>query len=405
MKFLPEYSIIRSSAVLLCLLAAMGCETFTPDLPSARETEADERRITSDENIVVLVRSEEAASRLVINAVRQDYQLIDRTSLKGLGFVLLDFKRPPGVSGQVAISDLQRAEPSATAGIDHFYTLQSVESEIGQKRSTARHGRLYARSMVDWPDNGCRAHSAIGIIDGPVDPTAPALAGADIVVRDFTNGTPGEADHGAAIADLLVGRGRLKNARLYSASVVSDFEMERKGADVSALIRALDWMQISQVRVVNFSLAGPYNKLLDRAIQSATAKGMLIVAAVGNDGPNANPRYPAAFENVIAVTAVDAAQEVYADAVRGEHVDFSAPGVDVFVPNPRGGQYLSGTSLAAPFVAALIASDRDLVTNHRIEGVRAGIERKTVDLGAAGRDPVFGAGLVQFAKSCGASEG
>jgi len=182
--------------------------------------------------------------------------------------------------------------------------------------------------------------------------------------------------------------------------VISDVSENINGAGVPELIRALDWMQQSGVSVVNISLAGPYNKLLDSAIQKATSKGMMIIAAVGNDGPQANPQYPAAFDNVIAVTAIDSAREVYADAVRGDHVDFSAPGVDVFVTYGADGKYLSGTSVAAPFVTALVASNASLANAENIETVRKIIEQETVDLGRAGRDPVYGAGLIRAKQTC-----
>ncbi|MBK6454031.1 MAG: hypothetical protein IPF84_16605 [Proteobacteria bacterium] len=68
------------------------------------------------------------------------------------------------------------------------------------------------------------------------------------------------------------------------------------------------------VPVINVSLVGPPNVLLQRAIQMALARGHLIVAAVGNDGPSAPPLYPAAYPGVVAVTAVDRADKVLIEA-------------------------------------------------------------------------------------------
>lgn len=254
--------------------------------------------------------------------------------------------------------------------------------------------------MLAWPDAGCRALTRIGMIDGALDQSDATIAGAEVISKDFSNGAPGAIDHGTAIADLLVGPGRLANARLYSASVVSSVDGSKAAAGVYEMIEALDWMQASDVSLVNISLAGPYNRLLDRAIQRATSKGMIIIAAVGNDGPEAPPRYPAAFGNVIAVTAIDSAREIYAQAVRGAHVDFSAPGVDVFVRTGDTGQYLSGTSVAAPFVTALIASDRALSSARNTRQVREQLSTRIEDLGSAGKDPVFGAGLIRRSEDC-----
>ena len=144
--------------------------------------------------------------------------------------------------------------------------------------------------------------------------------------------------------------------RLFYAAVVGNVPDADPAAGVDAIMRAIDWLHGSGVRLVNVSLAGPYNKILDRGLAAAADRGMVIVAAVGNDGPGAPPRYPAAFDFVIAVTAVDADLAAYARAPRGSYVDFAAPGVDVFVPLAGSGRYMTGTSIAAPFVTALIAS-------------------------------------------------
>ena len=150
------------------------------------------------------------------------------------------------------------------------------------------------------------------------------------------------------------------------------------------------------MRLVNVSLAGPYNKILDRGLAAAAERGMVVVAAAGNDGDAAPPRYPAAFDYAIAVTAVDAALEPYDRAPRGEHIDVAAPGVDVFVP---AGGYMTGTSVAAPFVTAAIAADPEAVGLGPLD-VRRHLLAAARDLGPAGRDATFGAGLATAPPGC-----
>ena len=205
--------------------------------------------------------------------------------------------------------------------------------------------------------------------------------------------------HGTAVAELLAGPGRLRDARLFHAAVVGSVPDADPAAGVDAILRAIDWLHGSGVRLVNVSLAGPYNKILDRGLAAAADRGMVIVAAVGNDGPGSPPRYPAAFDFVIAVTAVDADLVPYARAPRGDYVDFSAPGVDVFVPL-NGGRYMTGTSIAAPFVTAVIASSPEAATLGSVAMVRASLAQAAVDLGATGADDVFGAGLARALAAC-----
>jgi subtilisin family serine protease len=118
-----------------------------------------------------------------------------------------------------------------------------------------------------------------------------------------------------------------------------------------------------------------------------------MIAAMGNDGTEA-PRYPAASEATIAVTAVDAAGRLYDRANTGPHVDVAAPGVDLYLPRGAGGGYRSGTSYAAPIVTALVArlSAGGPIS---LEAALARLRSGARDLGDPGPDMRFGHGLVQ----------
>lgn len=121
-----------------------------------------------------------------------------------------------------------------------------------------------------------------------------------------------------------------------------------------------------------------------------------VVAAAGNGGPAAPAMFPAAYPGVIAVTATDSANQVYAQANRGTYLMLTAPGVDVWVPLSAGGRYVSGTSFAAALVSGGIAVK--LARNVRSSVVAAEMCRHASDLGDPGRDPVFGCGLLQLAR-------
>ena len=110
------------------------------------------------------------------------------------------------------------------------------------------------------------------------------------------------------------------------------------------------------VPVINISITGPKNALLEAAVRAAIERGHVIVAAVGNDGPAAPVKYPAAYDGVIAVTAVDEGGRVQLDANRGPAVAFAAPGVNVRAAQ-LADEYatITGTSFASPIVAARFA--------------------------------------------------
>jgi len=240
----------------------------------------------------------------------------------------------------------------------------------------------------------------IGMADSSVDLEHPALSDARISAQDFLSTSDGvpPRDHGTAIASILVGRsdvltGIAPTAELFAAGVFESDGKRGEYASTVNLLRALDWLVRQNVTVINLSLAGPPNRLLEHAINKITGAGVVVVAAAGNGGPMAQPFYPAAYERVVAVTAVDARQRVYRLANRGRYVDVSAPGVDVRHARAGGGYATSsGTSYAVPFAA--LAAARVKALSPSVDAVNA-LRSGARDLGDPGFDEIYGYGLLQ----------
>jgi subtilisin family serine protease len=167
------------------------------------------------------------------------------------------------------------------------------------------------------------------------------------------------------------------------------------GGSTDAVIRGLAWLMEENVPVINVSLVGPPNTLLQRAVEMASARGHLIVAAVGNDGPSAPPLYPAAFPGVIAVTGVDRADKVLIEAGRGKFVAFAAPGADIEAARlPSGYSPVRGTSFAAPIVTSRLALLLERPDRIAAERAVSELAAAAVDLGPPGRDSVYGNGCI-----------
>jgi subtilisin family serine protease len=127
----------------------------------------------------------------------------------------------------------------------------------------------------------------------------------------------------------------------------------------------------------------------------ATARGHLIVAAVGNDGPAAAPLYPASYPDVVGVTGVDSQQRVLMEACRGKHVDFAAVGVNQNAAIPvQAYAPVRGTSFAAPVVAGLLAARLPEPNKVAAESAIRELTSQARDLGARGPDTVYGQGFV-----------
>jgi hypothetical protein len=268
-------------------------------------------------------------------------------------------------------------------------------------------------AMVGWPGppRSCGVETTIGMIDTAVVAGHPAfrIGAVETLTMTGPERRASSASHGTAIAALLVGQadganpGLLPRAKLVAVDV---FHRVGAGdaADTFDLVRGLDLLLSRNIGLVNMSLSGADNPVLRAAVEAAVARGTILVAAAGNDGPRAAPVYPAAYNGVIAVTAIDSAGKLYRRANRGDYVDFAAPGVDLgtaaATQTRRASRGQSGTSYAAPFVTAAlaVALSRE---GAQAKTVEASLRTSAKDLGEPGRDREFGWGLVTLAQPCG----
>lgn len=269
-------------------------------------------------------------------ARRQGYALMEQGAIEGLGVRYARLATPQGVPLGRAITDLRTALPGREISADQLHFPSGAEAGADRKGN----GRMPGAAL---PRGG-----TVGIIDGGIAGTERVIA-----QRGFAAGAPRASDHASAIASLLRGAG---TARIFGADVYGD---DAGGGNALAISRALGWMQGQGVPVVSISLVGPANPLLARAVSSAQSRGMVIVAAVGNDGPAAPPAYPASYPGVVAVTGVDGAGRVLIEMGKALHLDYAAPGADMSALVPGKGRVsLRGTSYAAPLVASRIAARR-----------------------------------------------
>lgn len=393
-----------TAATLLASLVLCACAPtaaapppdYTLNPPPAAMIRADAARTVDPREVVVLLPDAGSAARLRVGAAPGGFVFREQARLPGLGLVMQRFEFPQPLTGLQAIAALEGIEPAATAGVNHAYG-PAAEPGAGQGAGAAAFD--YANGLLDWP-GACAAAGPIGMLDGSVNPYLPELAGVKVIARPFHRGPAAQVRHGDQVAAVLTDRRRLRDVTLYSAAVLGMSQRGVVEAGVDDVLRGLDWMTQNGVKLVNVSLAGPYNKLLDRGVDTALARGVTLVAAVGNDGAAANPRYPAALENVVAATAVDARAALWPQAVRGGYVDVAAPGVDVMVRLGGRPGFATGTSIAVPFVTARLAADPALY-GAGAAAARAALGAEARDLGAPGPDPDYGAGLLRAPRGCG----
>ena len=298
--------------------------------------------------------------------------------------------------GSVAdmIRAVSRSEPSV-AGMQAQFLFSLAQTPPAQIN-----GDQYAPEKLNLPEahrlaTGNRV--LIAVIDSEVDASHPDLAGAVTAKFDATDKERPHA-HGTGMAGAIAGRrtvlGTAPQVGLLTVNAFTTSTREAEGTTFS-ILKGLDWAATQGARIVNMSFAGPADPRLQDALAKANKKGIVLIAAAGNAGPNSPPLFPAADPNVIAVTATDIDDGLFRGANRGKHIAVSAPGVEVLVPAPNGAyQFTTGTSVAAAEVSGIAALLIERNPALKPADVRRILTSTAKDLGPKGHDSSFGSGLV-----------
>ena len=167
------------------------------------------------------------------------------------------------------------------------------------------------------------------------------------------------------------------------------------------LLKSMNWMAAEKVLAINLSVAGGGDKVVRLALKKAKKANLVMVAAAGNWGSATRKAFPAAYRDTLGVTALATGNVIYEKANSGDFIDFAAPGVRVYTADcGRGGRLQSGTSFAALFITVLTALQIKSQGRKDAAQLRRIMQPAALDLGAKGRDDVFGLGLVDLEPEC-----
>jgi hypothetical protein len=351
---------------------------------------------------------------------------------------------PDTMSADDELARLQAQFPDQGFGLNYLYNSYRGAGEgrrgaegdaaavpAGGAKMGCDAARCYGPTLIGWhPDLATCAHNVVvGIIDTGLDEKHPAVRRLKVMQLPDDADKRGDNWHGTGVAALLAGAresstpGLIPDAHyvVVDAFFASGEEGEdAKGSgygrqtitDTDHLLWALDTLQKHRAQVVNMSLVGPSDPAMHAAIRKMASAGVVFVAAAGNGGPAGPAAFPAAYPEVIAVTAVDHHKRAYAEANHGGYIDVAAPGVRVWtaLPGERQG-FLSGTSFAAPFISAIAAATYNStplraapLPGRHLNPKEEVIGRMTIEqLGrgeAGARNQMFGLGLAHAPASC-----
>jgi len=243
----------------------------------------------------------------------------------------------------------------------------------------------------------------IAVVDTGVDYTHPDLSDGRVrtdIDRDFVNNDNAARDdqgHGTHVAGIIAAaaNGSGTVGILWQASILPVKVLSAQGSgSADQVAQGIQYAADQGARVINLSLGAPLcSQTIADAVNYAFEKGVVIVAAAGNDGGAVG--YPAKHERVVAVAATDSKDRRATFSNRGPEVDVAAPGVAILSTVPNGGyESFSGTSMASPHVAGvagLILAQTGTLTHAQVMAV---LRHSADDLGVTGFDDDFGYGRV-----------
>lgn len=247
----------------------------------------------------------------------------------------------------------------------------------------------------------------VAVIDTGVDGNHPDLAAQMVPGRNVLANSSDTADstgHGTAVSGVIgaIGNNSVGVAGVNWSVGIMPVRICNSPCDSvldSTLTAAIMWAADNGADVINLSVGGwPYSNTLQNAVNYAWSRGVTIIAAACNFG-SSSPCYPAALDNVIAVSATDQNDNLASFSNYGSWIDVAAPGVGVFTTNSGGGYGgWNGTSFSSPNVAglaALILGVNAALSNADVVGI---IKNNADDLGS-GFDELYGWGRINASRA------
>lgn len=318
-----------------------------------------ETRFVADE---ILLQVTDRASAQALNRIAGTLQLtlLETQSFGLTGRTLLRWRIGGGRSVAATLRGLARYRIVVFAQPNYLYALAqnapapAAAPDAGAQYVVSKLRLLEAHRITSGDD------VLVAVIDSKIDTKHPDLAGVIAEEYDALGGAavPPHA-HGTAMAGAIAAHNKLigvaPKVRLLAIRTFTG-GAESAQATTFNILKSLDWAAMKHARIVNMSFAGPPDAALRDMIGKAHARGMVLIAAVGNAGPRLPPLYPAADTRVIGVTATDADDKLLPQANRGAQVAIAAPGVEILAAAPDG-QYTvtSGTSVAAAHASGVAA--------------------------------------------------
>jgi minor extracellular protease Epr len=290
------------------------------------------------------------------------------------------------------------------------YSVIAVEDDqvLSIHQQTTDWGIEKVKAPTSWNSGFTGKGIKVAVIDSGIDTAHQDLSvvgGASFV--SYTNSYHDDNGHGTHVAGII---GALNNnlgtiGSAFDSSIYAVKVLDSQGRGyLSEIIAGIDWAISNNMDIINLSLGtDAASQSLKSIVDKTYQNGIAVVASSGNSGSSEtidNVGYPARYESVIAVGAVDPYSRVTDFSSSGQEVEVAAPGLGI-MSTYAGNTYkkMSGTSMAAPYVSGIIAMLKQANPNASASEIRSILQKSVIDLGDFGRDRFYGYGLIQSSPS------
>ncbi|MEC1659604.1 S8 family serine peptidase [Bacillus mojavensis] len=349
----------------------------------------------SSQNEIIVVYKNKDGKETVLDSdaeVEQQYKHLPAVALKADQKTVKEFKQDP---------DILYVENNVTFTAADNTDLKILSEDADTSDNFEQWNLEPIQVKQAWKEGLTGKNVKIAVIDSGISPHDDLSISGGYSAVSYTSSYKDDNGHGTHVAGIIGAKhngygidGVAPEAQIYAVKALD----QNGSGDLQGLLKGIDWSIANGMEIVNMSLGtSSDSQILHDAMDKAYEKGVLLVAASGNDGNGKPVNYPAAYSSVVAVSATDQHNQLAAFSTTGNEVEFSAPGTDITSTYLH--QYYatgSGTSQATPHAAAMFALLKQRDPGNTNVQLRALMQKNSVDLGITGRDQQYGYGLIQY---------
>lgn len=349
----------------------------------------------SSGNEIIVVYKNKDGKETVLDSdaeVEQQYKHLPAVAVKADQKTVKEFKQDP---------DILYVENNVTFTAADNTDLKILSEDADTSDNFEQWNLEPIQVKQAWKEGLTGKNVKIAVIDSGISPHDDLSISGGYSAVSYTSSYKDDNGHGTHVAGIIGAKhngygidGVAPEAQIYAVKALD----QNGSGDLQGLLKGIDWSIANGMDIVNMSLGtSSDSQILHDAMDKAYEKGVLLVAASGNDGNGKPVNYPAAYSSVVAVSATDQHNQLASFSTTGNEVEFSAPGTDITSTYLH--QYYatgSGTSQATPHAAAMFALLKQRDPGNTNVQLRALMQKNIVDLGMTGRDQQFGYGLIQY---------